>query len=64
MIKSTFQGVNFELSMNIATYLSGRSFLKTQISLALSFMIVFSSKPGFLSSKSIMYVIPKELDPC
>ena len=29
MIKITFQWVNFELSTKIATYLSGRSFLKT-----------------------------------
>ena len=28
-IKITFQGVNFKLSMKIATYWSGRSFLKT-----------------------------------
>ena len=29
MIKITFQWVNFELSTKIATYCSGRSFLKT-----------------------------------
>ena len=45
IIKTTFQGVYFELSTKITTYWSGRSFLET---------FVFLSKPGFLSSKSIM----------